>query len=87
MCLPAFLNPCREPPQEVDPINAVWLASLGQDVAPPVASGEAADGKRSCFADALSLKLPRFRRVFDGFVDYGSVVTASVVASYVIGER
>jgi hypothetical protein len=33
------------------------------------------------------LKLPRFRGVFDGFVDYGSVVTTSIMASYAIGER
>jgi hypothetical protein len=35
----------------------------------------------------VSLKLPRFRGVFDGFVDYGSVVTTSIMASYAIGER
>jgi hypothetical protein len=35
----------------------------------------------------LKLKLPRFRGVFDGFVDYGSVVTTSIMASYAIGER
>ena len=34
----------------------------------------------------LRLKLPRFRGVFDGFVDYGSMVTTSI-ASYAIGER
>jgi hypothetical protein len=33
------------------------------------------------------LKLPRFRGVFDGFVNYGSVVTTSIIASYAIGER
>jgi hypothetical protein len=33
------------------------------------------------------VKLPRFRGVFDGFVDYGSVVTTSIMASYAIGER
>jgi hypothetical protein len=27
------------------------------------------------------LKLPRFRGVFDGFIDYGSVVTTSIMAS------
>jgi hypothetical protein len=33
------------------------------------------------------LKLPRFGGVFDGFVDYGSVVATSIIASYAIGER
>jgi hypothetical protein len=33
------------------------------------------------------LKLPRFRGVFDGFVDYDSVVTTSIIASNTIGER
>jgi CRISPR system Cascade subunit CasA len=36
---------------------------------------------------STSLKLPRFGGVFDGFVDYGSVVATSIVASYAIGER
>jgi AmiR/NasT family two-component response regulator len=36
---------------------------------------------------AKRVKLPRFRGVFDGFVDYGSVVTTSIMASYAIGER
>jgi hypothetical protein len=36
---------------------------------------------------SLRLKLPRFRGVFDGFVDYGFVVTTSIIASYAIGER
>jgi hypothetical protein len=35
----------------------------------------------------LTLKLPRLRGVFDGFVDYDSVVTTSIIASYAIGER
>jgi hypothetical protein len=34
-----------------------------------------------------TLKLPRFGGVFDGFVDYGSVVATSIIASYAIGER
>jgi hypothetical protein len=29
----------------------------------------------------------RFRGVFDGFVDYDSVVTTSIIASNTIGER
>jgi len=33
------------------------------------------------------MKLPRFGGVFDGFVDYGSVVATSIIASYAIGER
>jgi hypothetical protein len=33
------------------------------------------------------LKLPRFRGVFDGYFDYGSVVTTSIMASYAIGDR
>ena len=35
----------------------------------------------------VDLKLPRFGGVFDGFVDYGSVVATSIIASYAIGER
>jgi hypothetical protein len=35
----------------------------------------------------LKLKLPRFRGVFDSYVDYGAVVTMSFIASYAIGER
>ena len=31
--------------------------------------------------DRPDLKLPRFRGVFDGFVDYGSAVTTSMIAS------
>jgi hypothetical protein len=33
------------------------------------------------------MKLPRLRGEFDGFVDYGSVVTTSLIASNTIGER
>lgn len=29
----------------------------------------------------------RFRRVFDGFVDYGTVAMTSIVAPYAIGDR
>jgi hypothetical protein len=46
--------------------------------------GAAADSRRAIRA---CLKLPRFRGVFDGFVDYGSVVAVSMIASYAIGER
>jgi hypothetical protein len=42
---------------------------------------------RSAACFSAELKLPRFRGVFDGFVDYGSVVTTSIMASYAIGER
>ena len=54
---------------------------------------------KKCLADAIAahdrymkssmvdLKLPRFGGVFDGFVDYGSVVATSIIASYAIGER
>jgi hypothetical protein len=35
----------------------------------------------------VGLKLPRLRGVFDGFVDYVSVVMTSIIASYAIGER
>ena len=35
----------------------------------------------------VGLKLPRFGGVFDGFVDYGSVVATSIIASYAMGER
>ena len=38
-------------------------------------------------AERDALKLPRFGGVFDGFVDYGSVVATSIIASYAIGER
>jgi hypothetical protein len=37
--------------------------------------------------DVLDLKLPRFRGVFDAYVDYGSVVTTSIAVSNAIGER
>jgi len=33
------------------------------------------------------MKLPRFGGVFGGFVDYGSVVATSIIASYASGER
>ena len=33
------------------------------------------------------LKLPRFRGVFGVYLDCGSVVTTSIMASYAIGER
>jgi hypothetical protein len=36
---------------------------------------------------SCKLKLPRFGGVFDGFVDYGSVVATSIIASYAMGER
>jgi hypothetical protein len=29
----------------------------------------------------VGVRLPRFRGVFNGFVDYGSVVTTSMIAS------
>jgi hypothetical protein len=42
---------------------------------------------RSAAERSVLLKLPRFRGVFDSYVDYGSVVTTSIMASYAIGER
>ena len=36
---------------------------------------------------SLTMKLPRFRGVFDSYIDCGSVVTASIMASYAIGDR
>jgi hypothetical protein len=41
----------------------------------------------SIFSPGGTMKLSRFRRVFDGFVDYDSVVTTSIIASNTIGER
>ena len=44
-------------------------------------------GLHSQRAVGVGLKLPRLCGVFDGFVDYDSVVTTSIIASYAIGER
>jgi hypothetical protein len=45
------------------------------------------DGFEDCLQGECPVKLPRFGGVFDGFVDYGSVVATSIIASYAIGER
>ena len=65
----------------------MWAYRSGQDSEQPIVVFDYQPGARPGISAGLSLKLPRFRGVFDGYIDYVSVVTTSIAVSYAIGER
>ena len=65
----------------------MWAYRSGQDSEQPIVVFDYQPGARPGISSGLSLKLPRFRGVLDVSIDYGSVLTTSLMASYAIGER